>query len=88
MLEAVVFGVLVGFFSSMIDDYMYPDMILSKYYEFVKKLGWIGKPFGGCIICLNFWIATLISFFYFDFLTWIGIVGVSNFVLHEIIKRK
>ena len=44
-------------FSAFIDYCMLPEEIFGKYRELIEKLGYWGKPLGGCVICTNVWLS-------------------------------
>ena len=78
--------------TNFIDDCISPEMIFGKYGEWVRYLGWIGKPIGGCIICTNVWVSftvymvTVKPCALSGYLLAILFVGVSNTILKFIIR--
>lgn len=78
--------------SNLIDDCIAPEMIFGKYGNWIRSKGFIGKPFGGCLICTNVWVSLIV---YLAFLhpcsinEWafsVLFVGISNTILKFIIR--
>lgn len=71
--------------SHFFDDCMAEGMIFEKYGNWVRKLGKIGKPIGGCVKCTNFWIASVLFLIVFldditghYFIAYALYIGISN----------
>lgn len=86
----ILFGFGIGLFTNFLDDCMYQGMIFEKYGKFVNGLGWIGKPLGACIVCFNFWVAFILSYFSFGFLPeeLIFAIGMSHFTIVYLTQDK
>lgn len=78
--------------SNLIDDCIAPEMIFGKYGNWIRAKGFIGKPFGGCLICTNVWVSMIV---YISFMQpcsvneWafaVLFVGISNSILKFIIR--
>ena len=78
--------------SNLIDDSIAPEMIFGKYGNWIRSKGFIGKPFGGCLICTNVWVSLIV---YLAFLQPCSVnewafaalfVGISNSILKFIIR--
>lgn len=78
--------------SNLIDDCIAPEMIFGRYGNWIRSKGFIGKPFGGCLICTNVWVSLVV---YLAFMQpcslneWafsILFVGISNSMLKFIIQ--
>jgi hypothetical protein len=78
--------------TNFIDDCIAPEMIFSKYGEWVRSLGYVGKPIGGCIICTNVWVSAAVYFAavlpcsLYGYLLAILFISVSNTILKFIIR--
>ena len=78
--------------TNFIDDCISPEMIFGKYGNWVRSLGWIGKPIGGCIICTNVWVSAAVYVITLQPCTLAGylfailFVSVSNTILKFIIR--
>ena len=60
--EILILAVTAAAISNMLDDFMSPDMIFDRYGNWVRSLGWWGKPLGGCLVCMNVWVAVVLYF--------------------------
>lgn len=78
--------------SNLIDDCLNPDMIFGRYGNWIRSKGFIGKAFGGCLICTNVWVSLIV---YIAFMQpcnlneWafaLLFVGISNSILKFIIR--
>lgn len=78
--------------SNLIDDCIAPEMIFWKYGNWVRSLGWYGKPIGGCLLCTNVWVSLAVYLALFGLCGWQSVVfailfiAVSNTALKFIIK--
>lgn len=70
----------IACFSSFIEFCISPNQILSFYYELIYKLPkWLFKPLGGCIVCMNYWLTSILYFIEFDFVLmyYVVFIGIS-----------
>lgn len=79
-------------FSNFLDDCFSAGMLLEKYGRWVKDGTFWKKPLGGCIYCMNVWMA--IAFYLGTFndvslnvISGLGVIGVSNTILKLFVKN-
>lgn len=87
LLFAVAFG--AASLSNFLDDCMQPEMILGRYGDWVRSLGFWGKPLGGCLICMNVWVSIAVYLSFFGLpepVIAILFIGISNTILKFIIR--
>jgi hypothetical protein len=92
MIELLFFAFAAASLSNFLDDCMAPEMIFGKYGNWIRSKGFWGKPFGGCLICMNVWVSacTYIVFLQpcslIDWLLILPFIGISNTFLKFIIR--
>ena len=57
--DLFLYSFLTACFSAFLDYCMLEGEIFGKYRELVEKMGYWGKPLGGCMICTNVWLCVL-----------------------------
>lgn len=93
MIELIILAAIPAMFSNFIDDCLAPEMIFERYGNWVRSLGFWGKPIGGCLICTNTWVTTIWMFMVADICSVYDLafhavlfMGVSNTVLKFVIR--
>jgi hypothetical protein len=59
MIDLIILAAIPAGLSNWIDDCIAPDMIWARYGNWVRGLGFWGKPIGGCLICTNTWVTLI-----------------------------
>ena len=79
----------IACFSAFLEFCFMPAQILSFYYGLIYRLPkWLFKPLGGCTVCMNYWITSILYFITFNFslIHFVFFVGISYISLRLVSK--